>query len=256
MNRMLTSTAPRFTRPYRRKAAGVVTMALLACLSWSPRPVLAADGDGDSSFLDLVSSSGKPHVFATEVEWLASQGITRGCNPPAGDLFCVDEVVTRGQMAAFLNRALGLPAGTKVFSDTKAHIFEADVAALAAAGITRGCNPPTNDRFCPDDPVTRGQMAAFLYRALANPENGATGPGVEPMAVTNTDLPTGRVGDAYRATLTASGGTPPYAWSATGLPEGLSLDTSTGEMRGVFGSGTEGTHTVAVTVTVPSRLVV
>ena len=152
-------------------------------------------------------------------------------------------------MAAFLNRALGLPAGTKVFSDTKAHIFEADVAALAAAGITRGCNPPTNDRFCPDDPVTRGQMAAFLYRALANPENGATGPGVEPMAVTNTDLPTGRVGDAYRATLTASGGTPPYAWSATGLPEGLSLDTSTGEMRGVFGSGTEGTHTVAVTVT-------
>jgi len=29
-----------------------------------------------------------------------------------------------------------------------------------------GCNPPTNDRFCPNDYVTRGQMAAFLARGL------------------------------------------------------------------------------------------
>jgi len=35
-----------------------------------------------------------------------------------------------------------------------------------AAGITAGCDPPVNDRFCPDDVVTRGQMAAFLHRAL------------------------------------------------------------------------------------------
>jgi hypothetical protein len=29
-----------------------------------------------------------------------------------------------------------------------------------------GCNPPVNDRFCPAQSVTRGQMAAFLNRAL------------------------------------------------------------------------------------------
>jgi hypothetical protein len=46
-------------------------------------------------------------------------------------------------------------------------VFAADIAALAQAGITRGCNPPTNDRYCPDDNVTRGQMAAFLTRALS-----------------------------------------------------------------------------------------
>ncbi|VAV92897.1 hypothetical protein MNBD_ACTINO02-2304 [hydrothermal vent metagenome] len=34
-------------------------------------------------------------------------------------------------------------------------------------GITLGCNPPDNDRFCPDNVVTREQMAAFLQRALA-----------------------------------------------------------------------------------------
>ena len=76
--------------------------------------------------------------------------------------------MTRGQMAAFLVRALGLPAGESVeVVDDEDSVFDADIERLAASGITRGCNPPVNDRFCPDDPVTRGQMAAFLHRALA-----------------------------------------------------------------------------------------
>jgi hypothetical protein len=37
---------------------------------------------------------------------------------------------------------------------------------MAQAGITQGCNPPANTRFCPDNPVTRGQMAGFLRRAI------------------------------------------------------------------------------------------
>lgn len=44
------------------------------------------------------------------------------------------------------------------------HTFKADIEWLADAGVTKGCNPPANDRFCPGDPVTRGQMAAFMYR--------------------------------------------------------------------------------------------
>jgi hypothetical protein len=67
-------------------------------------------------------------------------------------------------MAAFLVRALELPAGPGGFTDTTTSEFAADIAALAAAGVTRGCNPPANDRFCPNDPVTRGQMAGFLHR--------------------------------------------------------------------------------------------
>lgn len=39
------------------------------------------------------------------------------------------------------------------------------IEALAAAGVTGGCSvsPPL---YCPDDPVTRGQMAVFISRAL------------------------------------------------------------------------------------------
>jgi len=44
------------------------------------------------------------HLFGSEIEWLADMDITRGCNPPANDMFCPDNFVTRGQMAAFLYR--------------------------------------------------------------------------------------------------------------------------------------------------------
>ena len=56
------------------------------------------------------------------------------------------------------------PGGT--FTDDDNNIHEGSIEAIAAAGITKGCNPPANDNFCPGDTVTRGQMAAFLHREL------------------------------------------------------------------------------------------
>ena len=123
---------------------------------------------GKAAFADT-----KGHVFAADIAALADAGVTRGCNPPWNDRFCPDDYVTRGQMAAFLVRAFGLNSGSKQFTDTTGHVFAADIAALADAGITMGCNPPANDRFCPDDYVTRGQMAAFLYRAFNGSGSGS-----------------------------------------------------------------------------------
>src|SRR5690606_26867799 len=54
------------------------------------------------------------------------------------------------------------------------HVFGYEIGWLAANGITRGCNPPDNTRFCPEDPVGRGQMAAFLVRALGLTETDGT----------------------------------------------------------------------------------
>jgi hypothetical protein len=113
-------------------------------------------------FTDTASSA-----FEVDILWLASEGITQGCNPPTNDRFCPSDIVTRGQMAAFLARALDLSAaGGDSFVDDDGSVFEDVIERLAAAGITQGCNPPVNDRFCPDRSVTRGQMAAFLARAL------------------------------------------------------------------------------------------
>ncbi len=108
------------------------------------------------------------NIFESDIERLAAAGITKGCNPPANDMFCPDDPVTRGAMAAFLVRALGYTddGGGNLFIDDDSSIFENDIDKLRTAGVTRGCNPPANDRFCPNDLVTRGQMAAFLRRAL------------------------------------------------------------------------------------------
>jgi hypothetical protein len=108
------------------------------------------------------------------IEAIAELGITRGCNPPINNLFCPRDPVTRAQMAAFLVRALELPAATESpFTDVDG-VFVDDINRLAASGITRGCNPPVNDRYCPDRSVTRAQMAAFLVRALELPATAAS----------------------------------------------------------------------------------
>lgn len=116
----------------------------------------------------FVDDDGNTHEG--NIEAIAAEGITKGCNPPANDRYCPDDPVTRGQMAAFLRRAFNLSsAGQDHFTDDNGNTFEADINALAEAGITKGCNPPDNDEYCPNGHVTRGQMAAFLRRAFDYP---------------------------------------------------------------------------------------
>jgi hypothetical protein len=116
------------------------------------------DGAGDDLFRDDDTS-----IFEADIDRLATAGVTLGCD--ADGNFCPNDPVTRGQMAAFLVRAFGYTdgAGDDLFRDDDTSIFEADIDRLARAGITRGCD---DRQFCPGDLVTRGQMAAFLNRAL------------------------------------------------------------------------------------------
>ena len=99
------------------------------------------------------------------VERLAEIGVTKGCRTDPLR-YCPDHPVTRAQMATFLVRALGLPEAPPAgFADTDANAHQAGIDALAAAGVTKGCatDPP---RYCPEQPVTRAEMATFLVRAL------------------------------------------------------------------------------------------
>lgn len=151
------------------KRAGVI-LSVLTAMSLT---TVAAAGDlpRGGTFLD-----DDGNVHEANIEAIAAKGITKGCNPPTNDLYCPDSSVTRGQMAAFLVRALGLPAtDTDFFIDDDGSLFEFDINRLAAAGITKGCNPPSNDRYCPDQQVTREQMAAFLVRAFGYTDAGGGG---------------------------------------------------------------------------------
>jgi hypothetical protein len=127
----------------------------------------AADSPDATVYQPAFADVPDGHLFESEVRALLASEVTLGCNPPANTRFCPDRPVTRGEMAAFLTRAMDLPdQHTTNFTDDEQHVFEDDIERLAAAGITRGCDPPANTRFCPDRPVTRGEMAAFLTRAM------------------------------------------------------------------------------------------
>ena len=107
------------------------------------------------------------HVLEGAINRIAEAGITQGCNPPDNDRFCPNRKLTRAEAAAFLARALGLPATTvDYFVDDDGHVLEGAINRIAGAGITQGCNPPDNDRFCPNRILNRKEMATLLTRAL------------------------------------------------------------------------------------------
>ena len=127
-------------------------------------PVAAALPPG-GTFIDDDGS-----IHEADIEAIAAAEVTRGCNE-TGDRFCPTVSVTRGQMAAFLARLLDLSSiDSDTFVDDDQSVFEPDIEAIAAAGITTGC---TTQEYCPSDPVTRGEMAVFLVRAFDLPPSGA-----------------------------------------------------------------------------------
>ena len=155
--------------PWMAGCSGPVSTYDVATESWVSIPDTSACHRGMAAFLNralgLPLAPPSPFTdtagtFNDDIDRLYAAGITVGCAPTR---YCTNDPVTRGQMAAFLNRALGLPlAPPSPFTDT-AGTFNDDIDRLYAAGITVGCAPT---RYCTNDPVTRGQMAAFLNRAL------------------------------------------------------------------------------------------
>ena len=128
---------------------------------WTVRVLDGEDPPGVSeSRFDDVNSWG---LHAPFIERMADLEVTTGCGD--GTRFCPDDTLTRAQMATFLSRAYKLadgpdPGFTDVPSDAW---YAANVAKLAASGITSGCGD--GPRFCPGQNTTRAQMATFLHRA-------------------------------------------------------------------------------------------
>lgn len=109
------------------------------------------------SFSDVPPS----HPFAEEIAWLASEGITTGF---ADGTFRPQRAVTRGQIAAFLYRTADEPAvdGPPSFSDVAPSSPSADaIGWMDQHGIAGGFADGT---YRPQRPVSRGALAAFLFR--------------------------------------------------------------------------------------------
>lgn len=132
--------------------------------------VRAIEGDPASNycgdiapFSDVLPSSWS----CPQIKRLGELSITGGCG---GSNYCPADLVTREQMATFIVRAVaGEPpsdycGGLAPFSDVSPNTWSCRyIKKLVELGVTQGCGP---NQFCPNDIVTREQMAAFLARSF------------------------------------------------------------------------------------------
>jgi hypothetical protein len=134
---------------------------VLAALIVVGVPTASADLPPGGTFIDDDGS-----VHEGSIEAIYAAGITVGCDE-RGIRFCPNDEITRGEVAVFLARALGLPASsTDHFSDDNGHTFESAINRIADASITLGCNPPSNTHFCPNRSLSRAEMATLIVRAF------------------------------------------------------------------------------------------
>lgn len=130
-------------------------------VAMDPYPYLVhAEGAWVGQFADDDTS-----VHQNNIDKIYEAGITVGCNPPLNNKFCPEKSITRGQMAAFIARALGLSemSGETHFDDLEGHQFANAVDKIMTAGIGFGCD---ENSFCPDQPLLRDEMAELLVRSF------------------------------------------------------------------------------------------
>ncbi len=110
----------------------------------------------------------KSDFYYSAVLWAVEKDITAGTTKTT---FAPKAPCTRGQIVTFLWRAAGCPtpkSSKNPFTDVKKSDFYYN-AVLWAVGknITSGTS---NSTFSPSAPCTRGQIAAFLWRAAGTPQ--------------------------------------------------------------------------------------
>ena len=122
--------------------------------------------------------------------------------------------------------ATGLPSPLAINATSGA------ITGTPASSGTFTVNITVTDATLPTNQTASKQLSLTIAPALA---------------ITTSALPEGVVGVAYSAPVAASGGNSPLAWSATGLPSPLTINSTSGAITGT--PGATGTFPVTVTVT-------
>jgi hypothetical protein len=152
-----------------------------------------------TSFVDVPET----HWAYNAIEALFQAGITSGCatNPPR---YCPDNQVTRAEMAKFLLKGIHgktynlepLQEGESTgFSDVPWNHWAAPwIKQLAIEGITSGCKPGI---YCPEQKVTRAEMAKFLLKAKHGALYNPTPPGLPVNIVQDPSFEASTIWDEY-----------------------------------------------------------
>ena len=145
--------------------------------------------------------------------------------------------------------AAGNPTGTVTFYDASITPIPgcSGLAVTAANPAVATCSK-TYDGSVPVLGSGNHQITAvFTHAGLIFPDSSSSQVAltvVPALAITTTSLPSGTSGSSYSFTLAGRGGTPPYTWSASGLPPSLFVNPATGVISGAI--QTSGTFLITV----------
>ena len=137
---------------------------LVRVLDGDNAPSLAASSSQSTPRFEDVSKS---HIYNGFVERLAELGITAGCSIEPSR-YCPNSTIHRAQLATFMVRALDLPNANVVgFWDAEESNRHFDsINSFVEAELDDGCGAlkfvPFN--YCPNQPVTRAEMAELLVK--------------------------------------------------------------------------------------------
>lgn len=150
-----------------------------------------------SRFTDVPAGAG----FATEIEWVASEGISTGW---PDNTFRPLEPVQRNAMAAFLYRLAGSPdfvaPDRSPFTDiAPGDDFYLEMTWLADMSIATGWPDGT---FRPMATITRDAMAAFMYRLARNNPISFTDPSLQACITSSLGINTTVIGRARAGAIT------------------------------------------------------
>ena len=184
-----------------RRFRSLVAVAAVTAMVVVPSTVWAID-----RFTDVPDSN----VFHGDISWLATAGVTLGCNPPDNDEFCPADNVTREQMAAFMRR---LAENQVVDANTAQTAGDADtVDGLQAAdlqgyivGSNRDSQGATENQIDIDTEgraiitvamaESDGRYANVDYGALGQDADATAGTFVIWLQVNDSDCDVALVGD-------------------------------------------------------------
>ena len=141
------------------KRFGALLLALVLTFSLSVTAFAAVE---DTGFSDVDADD----WFAGSAVYVRDNGIMNGTSATTFD---PNGTTSRGQIAAILYRAAGSPAasGGTAYSDVAETAYYASAVRWASAsGVVTGYDDGT---FRPNDPITRQQMAAILWRCAGSP---------------------------------------------------------------------------------------
>ena len=138
-------------------------MVALAAAVALAAPLAPAGAQRSSPYPDVGGSA----YYSEAVNALAADSVFAGTECNEG--FCPDQPLDRATMAVWTVRVLDgqdpEAATSGRFTDVDAsHPHAAFIERFAELGVTRGCQD--GSAFCPDDTVTRAQMAVFLARTF------------------------------------------------------------------------------------------